>query len=228
MGLASIRRLGPLSRKPSTSSSAARARSTTEDTETTEKTPLLFSANSVASVVGFLGGCRPSPPWGRGWTAIPRAGRGPGEGVAPPLGSRCESRLFALLSNVFNIQVFDRNKWEGTVGRSKKAEVECYPPILVNAHPLVRPVSVLTFSHPDCTVGSGVSPDPGACRPSTLSPLMAPATWAVLLLAGSLSRIPLRWLERFRPPLAGFTADWELGRRAINFPHPAPKVGDRR
>jgi hypothetical protein len=57
---------------------------------------------------------------------------------------------------------------------------------------------------------------------------MAPASLAILLLAGSLSRTPLRWLERFGPPLAGFTADWELGRRAINsFPHPAPKVGDR-
>jgi hypothetical protein len=30
--------------------------------------------------------------------------------------------------------------------------------------------SVLTFSHPDCTVGPGVSPDPGACRPSALCP----------------------------------------------------------
>ncbi|SPE22119.1 hypothetical protein SBA2_10059 [Acidobacteriia bacterium SbA2] len=38
------------------------------------------------------------------------------------------------------------------------------------AHTLAPQVtSVLTFSHPDCTVGPGVSPDPGACRPSTLS-----------------------------------------------------------
>jgi hypothetical protein len=46
----------------------------------------------------------------------------------------------------------------------------------VDARPLIRPVSVLTFSHPDCTVGSGVSPDPGACRPSTLCPRIAPAS----------------------------------------------------
>jgi hypothetical protein len=37
----------------------------------------------------------------------------------------------------------------------------------------------------------------------------------------------MRWIERFGPPLAGFTADWELERRAFkSFPHPAPKVGD--
>ncbi len=99
----------------------------------------------------------------------------------------------------------------------------------VDTPPLVRPGSVLTFSHPDCTVGPGVSPDPGACRPSALSPRRA------LLAAaydpstdGRSQSAATRRLERFRPPLAGFTADWELGRRAINsFPHPAPKVGFR-
>ena len=110
-------------------------------------------------------------------------------------GEHRESRFgcgFAALSNKFNIQVFYRGKREGTVGRPKKAGVECYPPIPVNAHPLHRPASVLTFSHPDCTVGPGVSPGPGACRPSTLCPLIAPATLAILLLAGSLSRTPMR------------------------------------
>ena len=149
MGLASIRRLGPLWRKSSTSSRAAKKRCTTEDTETTEEIPLLFSVNSVFSVVSlFL--CR------------------------------------------FDIVVFVRGKREGTDGWSKEAEVECYPSILENTHLLIRPVSVLTFSHPDCTVGPGVSPDPGACRPSSLCPLIAPAALVVLLLAGSLSRTPMR------------------------------------
>ena len=83
--------------------------------------------------------------------------------------------------------------------------------------------SVLTFSHPDCTVGPGVSPDPGACRLSTLYPQLAPAGSPAHRRTFPES---LRWFERFGPPLAGFTADWELGRRAIDsFPHPAPKVG---
>jgi len=57
MGLASIRRLGPLWRKSSTSLWAAKKRCTTEDTEATEIMPLLFSANSVPSVVSLLLGC---------------------------------------------------------------------------------------------------------------------------------------------------------------------------
>jgi len=157
MGVASIRRLGPLWRKSSTSLWGAKKRCTTEDTEAREIMPLLFSANSVASVVSLLLCC----------------------GRLERHGEHRESRVgcaFAPLSNNFNIHVFDRGKREGTVGRSKEAEVECYPSILVNTHLLIRPVSVLTFSHPDCTVGPGVSPDPGACRPSSLCPLIAPAT----------------------------------------------------
>jgi len=163
MGVASIRRLGPLWRKSSTSLWGAKKRCTTEDTEAREIMPLLFSANSVASVVSLLLCC----------------------GRLERHGEHRESRVgcaFAPLSNNFNIHVFDRGKREGTVGRSKEAEVECYPSILVNTHLLIRPVSVLTFSHPDCTVGPGVSPDPGACRPSSLCPLIAPATYAILLL----------------------------------------------
>jgi len=205
MGLASIRRLGPLWRKSSTSSQAAAGALECgsllplSSCELARASPLriprscarpanwpeqkrqqaaalqspLFSANSVASVVSLLLGC----------------------GRLERHGEHRESRFgcgFAALSNKFNIQVFYRGKREGTVGRPKKAGVECYPPIPVNAHPLHRPASVLTFSHPDCTVGPGVSPGPGACRPSTLCPLIAPATLAILLLAGSLSRTPMR------------------------------------
>jgi hypothetical protein len=81
--------------------------------------------------------------------------------------------------------------------------------------------------------------------PSWPSPIRtvpsAPEFHRILGLAGPLrsNRCARLWrrlvtaatttLERFGPPLAGFTADWELGRRAINsFPHPAPKVGNRR
>ena len=202
MGLASIRRLGPLWRKLPTSSLAAKIAPPVRCVSV----PSLAAKDSTQRSQRFS------------VRSVLRLERH---------GEHRESRFgcaFAALSNNFNIQVFDRGKREGTVGKPKKAGVECYPPIPVNAHPLIRPVSVLTFSHPDCTVGPGVSPDPGACRPSSLCPLIAPAT---LLLAGSLSRTPMRWVERFGPPLAGFTADWELERRAFkSFPHPAPKVGD--
>jgi hypothetical protein len=122
---------------------------TTEDTEITEKRPRLFSVISVSSVVSLslgCGGLETHEEHSESWSGC----------------------AFAALFNSFSIQVLDRGKWEGTVGRSKKAGVEPHPPIPVNACPLLRPVSVLTFSHPDCTVGPGVSPDPGACRPSTL------------------------------------------------------------
>ena len=168
--LANIRRLSPLCHKSSFSSCAAKRKCTTEDTETTEKVPVLLSAASVPSFFWRWG---PSPPWRRGWTAAGAftSRRGPGEGVPRLLVSICGSQLLAASSNKFNIQVFDRGKRDGTVGGSIEGRVECYPPTLVNTHALVGPVSILTFSHPDCTVGPGVSPDPGACRPSTLCPL---------------------------------------------------------
>ncbi len=52
----------------------------------------------------------------------------------------------------------------------------------------------LTFFHPDCTVGPGVSPDHA------------------------------RWASTFRLALAGFTADRELVVDTSSTPHPAPKV----
>jgi hypothetical protein len=207
MGLASIRRLGPLWRKLPTSSLAAKiappVRCVSVPSLAAKDSTQRSRRCSVRSVLRLERHGEHRESW-----------------------SGCG---FAALSNNSNIQVFYRGKREGTVGRSKKAGVECYPPIPVNARPLIRPVTVLTFSHPDCTVGPGVSPDPGACRPSTLCPLIAPANWSILLLAGSLSQTPMRELERFGPPLAGFTADWELERRAFkSFPHPAPKVGHLR
>jgi hypothetical protein len=63
--------------------------------------------------------------------------------------------------------------------------VECYPHMQVDTHPFLSPISVLTFSHPDYTVGPGVSPDPGACRPSALRPRIPPA-----MLTRSLSGLP--------------------------------------
>ena len=154
MGLASIRRLGPLWRKLPTSSLAAKIAPPVRCVSV----PSLAAKDSTQRSQRFS------------VRSVLRLERH---------GEHRESRFgcaFAALSNNFNIQVFDRGKREGTVGKPKKAGVECYPPIPVNAHPLIRPVSVLTFSHPDCTVGPGVSPDPGACRPSSLCPLIAPAT----------------------------------------------------
>jgi hypothetical protein len=144
---------------------------TTEDTEVTEKELRLFSVFSVRSVVSLSSGRR----------------------RREPHGEHSESRSgcqFAALSNKFSIQAFDRGKWEGTVGGPTKASVERCPPTQVDKPLLVRPVSILTFSHPDCTVGPGISPGPGACRPSALCPLIAPATWAKLFQAGSLPRTP--------------------------------------
>ena len=182
MRLARIRRLGPLWRKSSTSSWAAAGA-----LECGSLLPLSSCELARPSPLRIPRSCARPASWPerkRQQAAALQSALFSANSVRSVLrlerhGEHRESRFgcaFAALSNNFNIQVFDRGKREGTVGRSKKAGVECYPPIQVNAHPLLRPASVLTFSHPDCTVGPGVSPDPGACRPSTLCPLIAPAT----------------------------------------------------
>jgi len=130
------------------------------------------------------------------------------------------SSMVSLVLSCFSMQVFDRGRWEGIAGRPGMPWIERHSPMPANARPPLGPV---------------------ASWPSSIRTIpSAPEFHRILGLAGLLrsNRCARLWrwsataatrtLERFGPPLAGFTADWELGRRAINsFPHPAPKVGNR-
>jgi len=118
-----------------------------------------------------------------------------------PWGGGCQ--LVRIVSAAYRASSFSRGKEEGDArtaeAKPTAAHARTDPPLGTKKRPA-------TFSHPDCTVGPGVTPDPEDLRRTCLP-------WDDSFSGLTPSRA-------FRSPLAGFTADRELG---SSLPSPCPE-----